>query len=435
MRHWKRNLLVLCAAQFLTLVGFSLYGSFIPYYIQELSGVSDAAAMSWAAAFQTGGAISMMIAAPIWGGLADRHGRKVMLIRAMAAGSLIAFLMGLAQNPTHILILRIVQGAFSGTVAAAMTLVATTTPEESIGRALGLMQMIQFVSHAVGPFIGGLAADAFGYRSVFPMASGMIVVSLIGVLLLVRENRESMAAPKKRERMRFGRAMFTNMVGADSLLLIGALTGTSLAASTLSPVLAMYIKSLAPASDRLATLAGALTSVSSVTASLAALGIGYVGDRFGQKRALVACCLGVAAVAIPQAFVTTALQLAILRGVHGMFVGGIMPTANALLTQATAPERRGSVLGLATGARSGGRALGPSLGAAVAASWGMGSTFLLNGAVFLLLSGLIARYVRGAPQKAAAPVAAGERAGEAVTPPTGRSRAAAPTVPPSRHDR
>ena len=428
MRHWKRNLLVLCAAQFLTLVGFSLYGSFIPYYIQELSGVSDAAAMSWAAAFQTGGAISMMIAAPIWGGLADRHGRKVMLIRAMAAGSLIAFLMGLAQNPTHILILRIVQGAFSGTVAAAMTLVATTTPEESIGRALGLMQMIQFVSHAVGPFIGGLAADAFGYRSVFPMASGMIVVSLIGVLLLVRENRESMAAPK-RERMRFGRAMFTNMVGADSLLLIGALTGTSLAASTLSPVLAMYIKSLAPASDRLATLAGALTSVSSVTASLAALGIGYVGDRFGQKRALVACCLGVAAVAIPQAFVTTALQLAILRGVHGMFVGGIMPTANAA---GHAPERRGSVLGLYR------RPIRrPGAGAVVetaVASWGMREHLSVEQRR-VPIAQWADRPARARRPRAAAPVAcrrAGRRGGDAVERAVPRCRPHGPARPTDR---
>jgi len=438
MSHWKRNLAVLASAQFLTMVGFSLYMSFIPYYMQEISGISDAEAMRWAAYFQTGGAISMMIAAPIWGTLADRYGRKMMLVRATAAGSIMAFLMGLAQSPGQILVLRVIQGGFSGTAAAAMTLAATTTPEASLGRALGLMQMISFVSHAVGPFIGGILADALSYRAVFPIASGMMVVSLISVVLAVRENREAIAGRKPRERVRTGRFRFTSVVGMDSLLLIGALAGTSLAASTLSPVLAMYIKSLAPTSDRLATLAGALTSVSSVTASLAALGIGYFGDRFGQKRALVACCLGVAAVAIPQAFVTTALQLAILRGIHGMFVGGIMPTANALLTQSTAPERRGSVLGLSSGAQSGGRAVGPSLGAAAAASWGMGSTFLLNGGVFLLLSGLIAWFVRVAPHQAATPAPeAGPSAplAEPSRPAAGRSGWPVPSSPPSRQDR
>lgn len=429
MINWKRNLIVLGAAQFLTMVGFSLYMSFIPYYIQEISGVSDDAAMSWAAAFQTGGAISMMIAAPIWGSLADRYGRKMMLMRAMAAGSIMAFLMGIAQSPAQILVIRVIQGGFSGTAAAAMTLVATSTPEASLGRALGMVQMIQFSSHAVGPVLGGLAADAFGYRAVFPMASAMMLISLVAVIFFVRENKESIAPRKKRERVRLGRGMLTRTIGVDALILIAALAGTSLAASIISPVLAMYIKSLAPGSSRLATLAGTLSSISSITASVAALGIGYVGDRFGQKRTLVACCLGVAAVAIPQAFVSTAAQLAVLRAVHGVFTGGIMPTANALLTQSTPPEKRGSVLGLSSGAQSGGRAIGPSIGAAAASGWGMGSAFLLDGSLYLILSALIALYVRGlsapAPQPAAAP----------VRPAAGRSGAAAPAAPPSSQER
>ena len=419
MRHWKRNLFVLCAAQFLTLAGFSLYMSFIPYYIQVLGAYTDEAAMSWTAAIQTGGALSMMVAAPVWGSLADRYGRKMMLLRATGAGAVMAFLLGLAVNPAQLLVLRVFQGALCGTAAAAMTLVATGTPDAALGRALGMMQMVSFVSHAVGPFVGGLAADSFGYRAVFPMAAVLILVALLGVIFLVHEDKGSMAVRSRRARFRFGRAMLRNVAGADALILIGALAGTSLAASTLSPVLSLYIKSLAPGSDRLATLAGALTAVSSVTASTAALGIGYFGDRFGQRRALIACTLGVAAVAIPQAFVTTAGQLAILRGVHGMFVGGIMPTANALLAQATTKERRGSVLGLASGAQAGGRALGPTVGAATAAAWGMGSAFLVNGALFLALSALVAFFVRGAQAPGKDPSRATAREGSSVDLPTG----------------
>jgi len=144
-----------------------------------------------------------------------------------------------------------------------------------------------------------------------------------------------------------------------------------------------------------------LTSVSAVTSSAAALAIGYVGDRIGQKRVLMACMLGVAAVSIPQAYVATAAQLAVLRAVHGAFVGGIMPTANALLAKSTPRERRGSMLGLSAGAQSGGRALGPTLGAAAAAAWGMGSTFLIVGGVFLLLAVLAERFVHGAQEEAA----------------------------------
>ncbi|NLD44982.1 MAG: multidrug efflux MFS transporter [Chloroflexi bacterium] len=413
--YWKRNLVVLCGAQLLTLVGFSLYTSFIPYYVQQMGTYSDEAALSWTAAIQTAGALAMMVAAPIWGSLADRYGRKMMLLRATGAATVVAFLMGQVQSPAQLLALRAVQGIFCGTSAAAMTLVATSTPDAVLGRALGVMQMVNYVSQAVGPFIGGLAADAYGYRAVFPISSALMLTSLVGIIFFVHEARERTGQPARRERVRLGRGMLRNLVGADALILIGALAGTSLAASTLSPVLSLYIKSLAPGSEHLATLAGALTSVASITASVAAFGIGYVGDRFGQKRALIVCTFGVAAVAIPQAFVSTATQLAILRAVHGIFVGGIMPTANALLAQATSKERRGSVLGLASGAQAGGRALGPTLGAGAAAAWGMGSTFLLNGAVFLVLSVLVGLFVRTAAKHAEpAPASVAGRAPAAV---------------------
>ncbi len=112
--YWKRNLVVLCGAQLLTLVGFSLYTSFIPYYIQQMGTYSDEAALSWTAAIQTAGALAMMVAAPIWGSLADRYGRKMMLLRATGAATVVAFLMGHVQSPAQLLALRAVQGIFAG---------------------------------------------------------------------------------------------------------------------------------------------------------------------------------------------------------------------------------------------------------------------------------------------------------------------------------
>jgi MFS family permease len=107
MVHWKRNLIVLCGAQFLTLMGWSAYLPFIPYYVQELGIESYAVALAWLAGFNTGGAIAMMISSPIWGGLADRLGRKPMVIRATLAGALLAFAMSLTRTPMQLVIKRI----------------------------------------------------------------------------------------------------------------------------------------------------------------------------------------------------------------------------------------------------------------------------------------------------------------------------------------
>ena len=87
MSRWKRNLIVLCFAQSITLLGFSAYLPFIPYFVQDL-GVRDyARATAWMAFFDSGSALAMMVFAPIWGTLADRYGRKLMLVRATAAGA------------------------------------------------------------------------------------------------------------------------------------------------------------------------------------------------------------------------------------------------------------------------------------------------------------------------------------------------------------
>jgi MFS transporter, DHA1 family, multidrug resistance protein len=249
----------------------------------------------------------------------------------------------------------------------------------------------------VGPFLGGMAADALGYRAVFPGASALMAIALAIVVFLVREDRSAMARPRvasARRGPRFSLGGLQAMAGANSLVLIGCLAGAAFAGSVVSPVLPLYLKALAPGTERIATLSGAMVSITAVTAAIASVGIGKLGDRYGQKLVLVSSTLGVAALAVPQAFVRSAAELLAWRGVHGTFVGGIMPTANALLARTTRPERRGAVFGLASGAQSGGMALGPALGAAVANQWGMGSAFLVTAGVFVLISLLVVGYVR-----------------------------------------
>lgn len=189
MKHWRRNLYAICAAQLLTLIGFSSYLSFIPYYLQTFTGLGDTEAMNWTAGFQTAGMLAMMIAAPIWGGLADRYGRKIMLIRSTAAALVLVALMGVVTAPGQLLVLRVFQGVLCGTVSAAMTLVATGTPAKNLGQSLGMLQMTQFLANALGPFLGGLAADAFGYRAVFPGAAALMAISTTVIVFLVRETR------------------------------------------------------------------------------------------------------------------------------------------------------------------------------------------------------------------------------------------------------
>jgi DHA1 family multidrug resistance protein-like MFS transporter len=396
MVRWKRNLIVLCGAQLLTMIGFSGYLPMMPLYIQQLGNFDAAEAAVWTARFNTSSAVAMMIAAPIWGSVSDRYGRKIMLVRATLMGAVLAYLMGLMQTPGQVIVIRTLQGFFCGTVSAAMTMVSTTTPEEHLGTGLGMMQTVQYVGHAVGPLIGGAIADSFGYASVFPISAGMISIAFVSVSFLVHE--KFARAPSKTGSQRRGiSGAFSGVVNGNITTLLISLGSMSFALAMLSPVLTLYVKSLQPDAPRIATLAGAVVSITAFTSSASSLVVGRLGDKLGQKRVLLICAVCVAAIYVPQGLVQSPLQLIILRAIQGVFVGGMVPTANALLAKSTATANRGTVFGLANSVQAGSRAVGPMVGAAIAGAMGMASVFFAVSFAYVILAIVVGVLVKAQP--------------------------------------
>ena len=125
---WNVTLYAVWAGQLLALIGFSSRAPFLPFYLGDL-GVTDVAGQAlWSGAINAAGAGAMALTAPIWGLLADRYGRKPMLLRGLFGGAVTVALMGFAIAPWQLLALRMLEGALTGTVAAATALVATSAP-------------------------------------------------------------------------------------------------------------------------------------------------------------------------------------------------------------------------------------------------------------------------------------------------------------------
>jgi len=392
--HWKRNLVALCIVQTVSMIAFSSYMPLLPYYVQELGAESYAQAASWTALFSTGSALAMVISAPIWGNLGDRYGRKLMLARATLSTAIAMGLLSLVRSPEQLVAVRILQGVLGGTITASLTLVATETPERHLGVALGLLQMLQYAANAVGPFVGGVVTDSFGIRFTLRVAGGMMAVAFVATMVLVRE-RTQLQPPRSGETgLRFSREMLAKAASGDSLIMLVVMAIVGVGITVLSPVLSLYVKSLSPDSQRIATLAGAITSAAALTSSLSALAMGRFGDRLGPRTVLVACGLGAALTCVPQALVGSPVALLALRAAQGFFLGGIRPTAMALLARTTASSRRGTVFGLASSARAGGRAIGPLLGAASAHAWGMSKVFLVAAGVYGTMAMMVGALVR-----------------------------------------
>src|SRR6202011_421552 len=192
--NWRRNLAALWLAEFTAILGFSFAFPFLPLFLHQELHIPNGPQLSfWTgiAASATGSALALP--SPIWGRLADRYGRKPMLVRAMIGGGISVGLMGLAQSALQLTVLRGVQGASSGTVAAATALVATETPAAHLAWALGILSSSISLGSAVGPAAGGLAANLIGLRAIFLAGGTMLLLAAVPVLLLVRESPRRMA--------------------------------------------------------------------------------------------------------------------------------------------------------------------------------------------------------------------------------------------------
>ena len=186
--HWKRNLAVLSVVQALSTLGFGLVFPFLPLYVKELGTTMGGSLEFWAGMVFSLQAFTMMIASPIWGSVADRNGRKLMLERATLGGALIVTAMGFVQSAEQLALLRALQGAMTGVIAANNALVAAQTPRSRTGFALGVLNMARWAGVAGGPFVGGVLGEYFGFRESFWITGALLAIAGLAVFFWVQED-------------------------------------------------------------------------------------------------------------------------------------------------------------------------------------------------------------------------------------------------------
>lgn len=380
---WKRNLYALWIAQLLTIVGFSLRAPFLPFFLDDLGANTFASQAIWSGVINAGGALIMAVSAPVWGIIADRFGRKPMVLRAMFFGAFTIGLMSLATNPWHLLILRFFEGAFTGTVAASTTLVASTTPKRSMGFALGMMQTAVFTGASVGPLFGGLLADYIGFRPTFIAAGSMLFIGGIIVLLLVHED----FTPPKRGKdagTSNGPGLRTLLFGGAMLGMVAVMFALRTSTSAIQPIMPLYVQQLTSATGSIATLSGLTLGAAGVTSAVAAVMLGRLADKIGHKVILISSTIAVGLLYLPMAVAQSPLQLIVMNGLLGIAAGGVMPSANAIVANLTPNQRRGAVYGFLAAATSVGGFVGPLGGAGLAAAVDIRYVFVVTGMLMLL---------------------------------------------------
>lgn len=371
MPLWKRNLMICWFGSIATTGGMSLVLPFLPLYIEELGVRSTQAVEQWAGLAFGSTFLLAAFVSPLWGRLADQYGRKVMLLRASLGMAVVMTSIGFVQNVYELVGMRLLMGAVSGYVSAAITLVATQTPRQHAGWALGVLSTGQVGGNLLGPLVGGYLAELIGLRHVFFVTGGFMFVSFLVTMLFVREQRRPERPRRKSEKINWHKLPQSRIVKAmfvTSFML-------QLAQLSIEPIITVYIKQLLPATSHVALFSGAVVAASGFANVLAAPFVGKWGDRIGQQKVLPMALLAASVLFIPQAYVQNAWQLMALRFLLGMTVAGLLPSINALLKRMVPDEAAGRIYGYNQSALYMGNIAGPVLGGQMAAHFGIHYVF------------------------------------------------------------
>ncbi len=384
---WRRNLVVLVVVQFLSTAGFSLIFPFLPLYVRELGSITGGSIELWAGLVFSAQAFTMMLSAPVWGVVADRYGRKLMLGRATLGGAVLLAAMGFVQNAEQLVLLRAIQGVVTGVVAAANALVASTTPRENTGFALGTINMARWAGIAGGPVIGGVIGETFGFRESFWITGVLLGMAGIAVVFLVQEDFE----PIPRELRTGFWAGYKTLLRAPGMIGLYTLSFLrSLGLMILTPILALFILALNNGIETGVTLlTGLVIGLSALSSALSAVYLGRLGDRIGHERVLVVSAILAAVLYLPQAFVATPWQLALLQIPAGIAVGGLVPSIAALMNAWSPASNQGATYGLDNSVTASGRTVAPLLAASLATLVGYRGV-ILGAAIIYLVVALVA---------------------------------------------
>lgn len=377
--RWKKNTYALWVGNFATGAGASMSLPFLPLFISTMGDFSK-----WELSLYSGIAfsitfLSQAIVSPLWGKLADRTGRKPMLLRAAIGMTITATLTGLSPNVWILILLRLIQGAFSGYINNAYALVASEVPTKQSGKTMGLLTTGSVGGQLIGPVFGGVIADAFGYRIPFYIFGCLMLMATVITIVGVKEkftpiDKNSQLAKK------------SAFAGVKNVHVVWAMIISSMliqaATNSINPIISLFVKELLTTHSNLALTSGIIAALPGIATLIAAPRFGSLGDHIGPQKVLIAGLLLSGVVFLPTFFVTTVFMLGVFRFMIGIADAALLPVTQTVMSVNTPQESISRIFSYNQSFQAIGSVLGPMLASMVAG-------ILDYRFIFLMATGLV----------------------------------------------
>lgn len=389
MQPWKRNLWLLWVGSLVTSASYSMVVPFLPLFLLKIGVHHHTSLWSgvlFSSAFFTGALMS-----PFWGSVADKYGRKPMILRSGFALCFVYVLTAFVSNPYELLALRAIQGLLAGFIPGAIALIGTSTPDAEMGYAMAMMSTATASGNIFGPLAGGAIASWLGNRVAFASAGVLVLFATLLVLFWVTEDS---FVPAKTRSSVVG-AMKSAWTNRPLLITLFVTMLTAFSIMTIEPVLPLYIAELGSKQADVSLLAGFMFSLAGAASVLFAARWGRLADRIGFRKVLLIGLVGGGLGNFAQLPFHHIWGFAVVRFAYGAFFCAVFPALNGLVVQSTPADFRGRAFGLNQTANQFGTMFGPLVGGAIAGAFSIHSVFWVTGVLLLLTTTLA--YTAGRP--------------------------------------
>ena len=367
-------------AQFIAMVGMSSCVPFLPIYVRQLGITNIHEAQFWSSIVFAGPYVLSILTVPLWGSLGDRYGRKIMIVRAIIGLAIAMFLMGFARNVWDLFLLRVLQGAVSGFIAASLAFVSAETPQDRSGFAIGMLQSAQSAGNILGPLAGGIFSDLFGIRPVFYIVALLCLISGILIIFFVSENK-FIPIDSEKSSIRMNLKYIFSRSELRMLILLVIITQGGIHFT--SPVFPYFVESLGAPMEYLSSITGFLVGTVGIFSIIYSPKWGRRNDTKPYKKTLIVSSGIVGAFTLLQLLVPHWIVLFPLRVIIGIFVGAIVPTIYSALSKRADSGNVGGVMGIASSGNLLGALISFLLCAVISSQFGFKIIFILSGITLL----------------------------------------------------
>ncbi|MBI5116408.1 MFS transporter [Candidatus Poribacteria bacterium] len=256
------------------MVGIGIIAPLMPVYAQQMGATG-----MWLGIIFAAFATTRMIFTPMFGRISDRFGRKWFLLAGLLAFTLLSLGYMVSDTVYELTLMRMAHGFSSALVVPiAFAYVGDLTPEKREGRYMAVINYATFVGMAIGPFMGGRLADAYGIHSAFWALFGFGVLASTMVLVLLPDIR-SPRSLEENPLPGFRHMLSDNLV--RGLLTIRA--GSAVRQAIVMAFLPIFAKHIGLTKTHM----GALISAFIITAAVVLYPAGVLADRFSRTRLII----------------------------------------------------------------------------------------------------------------------------------------------------